>query len=168
MRADCHGYKALQATVAYTTVRESLPDEKLDDFALVVNCIGNTFCPTCNHPDCQPGPQGWEAGATETLLAMQTYICSDPLQELYNTVLDIKNPSHLPFTRELLYAQQAEPQDPYALDCANSLAYPTQEPWSTTTTEGVAPQNVYHVDYEDPPSAANTDDDTGSNSSSAS
>ena len=27
VRADCYGYKALQATVAYTTVRDSLPDE---------------------------------------------------------------------------------------------------------------------------------------------
>ena len=90
MRADCYGYKALQATVAYTTIRDSLPDEELDDFALVVNCIGNPFCPACNHPDCQPGPQGCEVGATATLLAMQCYICSDPLQGLYNTVLDIK------------------------------------------------------------------------------
>ena len=127
MRADCYGYKALQATVAYTTVRESLPDEELDDFALVVNCIGNTFCPTCNHPDCQPGLQGYETGATKTLLAMQSYICSDPLQGLYNTVLDIKKPSHLPFTRELLYAQQVEPHDPYGLDYAASVAYPAQE-----------------------------------------
>ena len=99
---------------------------------------------------------------------MQTYICSDPLQELYNTILDIKNPSHLPFTRELLYTQQAEPQDPYALDYSTSLAYPAQEPWGATSTGSVAQQSVYHVDYEDPPSSANTDEDTGSNSSSAS
>ena len=155
--------------VAYTTVRDSLPDEELDDFALVANCIDNPFCPTCNHPDCQPGPHGCEVGATATLLAMQCYICSDPLQDLYNTVLDIKQPSHQPFTRELLYAQQAEPHDQYGLDYASSVAYPAQEAsWERGNTDGVAQQEVYHADYEEPPSSANTDEDTGSNFSTAS
>ena len=80
---------------------------------------------------------------------MQCYICSDPLQDLYNTVLDIKKQSHLPFTRELLYAQQVEPHDPYGLDYATRVAYPAQEPWDTNNTDDVAQQNVYHVDYED-------------------
>ena len=70
---------------------------------------------------------------------------------------------------ELIYARQVEPHDQYGLDYASSVAYPTQEAsWETSNTDGVTQQEVYHADYEEQPSSTNTDEDTGSNSSSAS
>ena len=171
VRADCYGYKALQSTVAYTSVRELLPDHELEDFALVIDGIGNPYCPVCNHPDCVPGPNGCEFGASAPLLAMQCLICSDSTQnELYGTILDIKRPPHQPITRELLVAQHAESHDPYGLDYASSLAYPAYHPrWDDGNPNNATPQDVYHVDHEENPSNPGTEDeDTGSTSSGTS